>query len=67
MSWTKEDEKAEKEGAIGKEWMRLRDVVRMGGDGLSEPVKLSEKETDETTLLCYSSGELISLSFFWEF
>lgn len=56
MSFTEGDEREEKSQGIDGSWRRLRALFEHGR--LSAPIKLTDKQTDETTLMCYSSGEL---------
>lgn len=55
MSYVKQDRLDEVAGRIGSTWTRLDDLLEEGK--LKHEVVLNEKETDETALLCYSSGK----------
>lgn len=59
MSYTEQDEKDEKTVGIDASWMRLRSLLDKGKR--DAPIKLSGKETDVTTLMCYSSGEFVKM------
>lgn len=54
MSYAEADLHAERELGIGRSWTRLADLLKRGK--LDAPVQLSDAETDETAIMCYSSG-----------
>lgn len=56
MSWTEQDVKDEEAMKIDASWTRLRQLMDKGKR--DAPIRLTGKETDTTTLMCYSSGGL---------
>jgi hypothetical protein len=54
MSYADPDVQEEKAQRIDASWMRLKHLLQNGK--IDGPVRLSGNETDETILLCYSSG-----------
>lgn len=54
MSYVDADEQEERAQGIDKSWTRLKQLLQKGE--IDAPMRLSEKETDETILMCYSSG-----------
>lgn len=43
---------------IDRSWTRLTDLLERGK--LNAPVQLSDAETDETAIMCYSSGKSVA-------
>lgn len=54
MSYTSEDILEESLQGIDQSWMRLHTLLQKGR--INAPVRLTGKATDETALMCYSSG-----------
>lgn len=63
MSWVEQDREEEKTAGIDAGWTRLSDVLK-GKNKLKHEVRLNYKQTDETAMLCYSSGTSLLLSLF---
>ena len=58
MSYSPQDELAEEQAGIGKEWVRLKDLLSVGMLEVEE--KFDGRDSFETALLCYSSGTFSS-------
>ncbi len=60
MSYSPQDEAAEEQAGIGKEWVRLKDLLSVGKLEVEE--KFGGRNTFETVLMCYSSGMFLFCS-----
>lgn len=54
MSYVDADIQKETAQGIDRSWMRLKQLLKRGT--IAAPMRLSGNETDETILMCYSSG-----------